>query len=110
MDASREPCSAALGKIKGRNQNVPPEAPEANAGKADDEAGAAERSHGFGRGFMRALLGTADGFGGSSLMSVRMFGGVSPFSSISKTYNSVVHPHWLLLQSKRKRFCSYIMR
>ena len=97
-------------KNQGQSQNVPPEPPEANAGKADDEAGAAERSQGFGRGFMRALLGTADGFGGSSLMSVRMFGGVSPFSSICKTYNPVVQPHWLLLQSTWKRTFSDIVR
>ena len=64
---------------------IPPEPPEANAGKGAEEAGGPERSQGFARGFMRALLGTAAGLGGSSMMSVRMLGGVSPFSSISST-------------------------
>ena len=54
-------------------------------GKAEEAAGGAERSQGLARGCMRALLGTAAGSGGSSMMSVRMLGGVSPFSSISST-------------------------
>ena len=57
----------------------------ASAGNGAEEVGAAARSHGFALGFIRALEGTAAGFGGSSTMSVRMLGGVSPFSSISNT-------------------------
>lgn len=62
-------------------------APLAAAGKADTAAPFSEavRSHGLGRGFMRAPGGGAEGLGGTSLMSSRMFGGVWPFSSISST-------------------------
>ena len=73
--------------------NVPPEPPEASAGKGAVEAGAPERSQGFARRFIRALLGTAAGFGGSSMMSVRMLGGVSPFSSISSTCDESLIMH-----------------
>ena len=72
-------------------RGVPPEPPEASAGKGAEAAGPPGRSQGFARGFRRALLGAAPGLGGSSTMSVRMLEGVSPFSSISSTCSSIGH-------------------
>lgn len=42
-------------------------------------------SHGLGSGFIRGGGGGCSGFGGLSLISVRIPGGVSPFSNISST-------------------------
>ena len=55
------------------------------SGSAGEPPGPAARSHGFALGDSSELLASSEGFGGLSLISVRIPGGVLPCSNISRT-------------------------